>query len=290
MEVDVAGSALLRGGRAELREANDLIAIVQETFESLKQESDLAPSNQRVTNIIKRLSNRLRCSYINEDVQAVLANEYVRSNLSHLRQLLSRAEFLAELHDSRQMLRSDLSVFESISHLSYWNAYVSLVGKELDMLRLLNGQAGERANSKVVFVGSGPLPLSPILLHRIEGCEVICLDMDVDACETSGLLLERAGISKGVRVVRANGADFDYSGCQRITVASLVQDKPAVLNRIARSASNPLVAIRTAVGMKQIMYESIDESLLSEHGWRIQGRTEPQERLVINSTLFLERG
>jgi hypothetical protein len=290
MEVEAASSTWLRGEMAELREADDLIGIVQETFESLLQESDLSPANQRATSIIYRLSNRLRRDYISEDVQSVLSNEYVRSNLSHLREMLSRAEFLAELHDARQMLQADRSVWDQINHLSYWNIYVSLVGMELDMLRLLSWQAEDRANSKVVFVGSGPLPLSPILLHRIGGCKVICLDMDAEAYEASGMLIERAGLGHDVKVIQINGSEFDYSGYNRIFLASLVKNKPSVLNQIARSASKPLVAIRTAVGMKQIMYEAVDESLLIEQDWIIQGRTSPHERLVINSTLFLERG
>jgi hypothetical protein len=86
-----------------------------------------------------------------------------------------------------------------------------------------------------------------------------------------------------------HGAAFDYSPYSRIFVASLVQNKPAVLAQIARTASNPLVAVRTAEGMRQIMYEAIDESELSKQGWRILARTWPDAKLVINSTLFLER-
>ncbi|MDF2836897.1 MAG: Nicotianamine synthase, partial [Paenibacillus sp.] len=271
MEVDVAGATLLRGGMTEPRDADDLIALVHETYESLKEESDYSPANQRVTGIIKRLSQRLRCAFIKEDevVQAVLANEFVRSNLRSLRRILSRAEFLAELHDSRQLTRSKDSVIDHIGRLSYWNVYVSLVGKELAMLRRLNSRHGGHANenSPIVFVGSGPLPLSPIVLNRFGGNEIICLEMDSEAYEASCMLLERAGLSNGVKIIQVNGSEFDYSGCNRIFLASLVQNKTEVLNRIAQSSPNPLVAIRTAEGIRQIMYEAVDETHMNELGW-----------------------
>lgn len=289
--VIVAGSTQTHGGMTESLQARDLIAIVQETFESLNQESDLSPANQRVTGIIKQLSVRLRCSYIIEDVQAVLANEYIRSNLNGLREILSQAEFLAELHDSRAMLRSDRSVMDHIRQLSYWNVYVSLVGKELAMLRQLNSRNDERGNANfpVVFVGSGPLPLSSIVLHQYGGGEMICLEMNAEAYEASSLLLERAGLSNVVKVIKINGSEFDYSGYNRIVLASLVKNKPEVLQRIAQTSRNPLVAVRTAEGMRQVMYEAIDETQITDLGWRIQARTMPEERLVINSTLFLAR-
>lgn len=289
--VNVTGSTRTRGGLTESSQARDFIAIVQETFESLKQESDLSPANQRVTSIIKQLSLRLRRTYINEDVQAVLANEYIRSNLNALREILSQAEFLAELHDSRAMLRSERSVMDLIRQLSYWNVYASLVGKELAMHRQLNLRLDEcgNASSTFVFVGSGPLPLSSIVLHQYGGGEIICLEMNAEAYEASSLLIERAGLSSVVKVIKINGAEFDYSGYNRIFLASLVKNKPAVLKRIAQSSRHPLVAVRTAEGMRQVMYEAIDETQITDLGWRIQGRTMPEERLVINSTLFLAR-
>jgi len=133
------------------------------------------------------------------------------------------------------------------------------------------------------------MPLSSIILHQLSDANVICLEMDSVAYDASCLLLERLGLADKVTVVIGNGSEFDYSSYSQIFVASLVRNKMEVLERIHQTASDPLVAIRTAEGMRQIMYEAIDEVHLNRQGWRILGRTYPQENLVINSTLFLER-
>lgn len=267
----------------------NLIAFIREANELLQEELDLSPVNQRVTNIIRRLSLELRSRYLPEEVQAVLSNEYIRIKLRNLQDKLSDAEFLAELGDSRRICMSEDSVMDMITRLPTWNIYMALVSEELSTLRRLIRQGGQRALSPIMFVGGGPMPLSPIIMHLLGNMQVVCLEIDSAAYDASCSLMERMGLRNKVAVLMEDGSKFDFSSYSRIFVASLVRNKQAVLEQISRTSPSPLVAVRTALGMKQIMYESIDESQLSEQGWRILARTRPEEDLVINSTLFLER-
>src|SRR5690606_23193484 len=132
-------------------------------------------------------------------------------------------------------------------------------------------------------------PLSAIIMHLLGGVDVICIEKDSAAYEASCALLEKMGLMNHVTVVLKDGAEFDYSCYNRASVASLVRNKQEVIEQINRTSDNPLIAVRTAEGMKQIMYESIDEMQLNTQGWRISGRTSPERQLVINSTLFLQR-
>ncbi|MUT68240.1 nicotianamine synthase family protein [Paenibacillus sp. NEAU-GSW1] len=287
MEAYSAGSIIQTGNASKIQSVDQFIAFIRDANELLQKESDLSPANRTVTNIISRLSLQLRSRYMPEEVQAVLSNEYVRKNQQKLRDSLSEAEFLAELSDSWQIRKSDGSVTDILSTLPYWNIYTALVSEELSMLRQIVRQ--DRSTDPIVFVGSGPMPLSPIILHLFSNMEVVCLEMDADAYDASVSLLEHLGLGNKVTVVMTNGSEFDYRSYNRIFVASLVRNKQAVLERIRRTSLDPLVAVRTAEGMKQIMYEAIDESLLKNEGWRIVARTSPDENLVINSTLFLNK-
>lgn len=238
--------------------------------------------------MIRRLSLQLRSHYLPEEVQAVLSNEYIRMNQRNLQDKLSEAEFLVELGDSLHISKSEDSVLDNIRRLSYWNIYMALVSEELSTLRRITRADGQKVKSRIVFVGSGPMPLSPIILHLIGDVEVLCLEIDPVAYDASCFLLKRMGLGNKVTVVLENGSDFDYSSYSRVFVASLVRDKLGVLNQIKRTSPDSLVAVRTAEGMKRIMYEAVDESQLKKQGWRILTRTWPEETLVINSTLFLE--
>lgn len=289
MEVYSTGSIVHTGNKPRMQMVDNFIAFIREANELLQEELDLSPANQLVTNVISRLSLQLRSHYLLEEVQAVLSNEYIRMNLRKLQDKLSEAEFLVELSDSRHICKSEDSVLDIVTRLPVWNIYMALVSRELSALRRFIKQDSHAVKSPIVFVGSGPMPLSPIILHLFGGVEVVCLEIDAVAYDASCSLLERMGLGTKVNVILENGSEFDYSSYSRIFVASLVRNKLAVLEQISRTSQNPLVAVRTAEGMRQIMYEAIDESQLNKQGWRIMARTWPEDNLVINSTLFLDR-
>lgn len=282
-------SLTLHTGKAPRRQLVDnLIALIIEVNELFQKEEDLSPTNQVVTNIINQLSLQLRSHYLPEEIKLILSNEYILLNQKKLQDKLSEAEFLVELSVSREIVKSKSSASDVLTKLPTWSIYKSLVSQELSMLRQFIRQDGHAEKLPIIFVGSGPMPLSAIILHLLSDVEVICLEMDSVAYEASCFLLERLGLADKVTVVMENGSQFDYSSYSRIFVASLVRNKLEVLEQISRTTSDPIVAVRTAEGIKQIMYEAIDESQLNKQGWRIVERTYPEENLVINSTLFLE--
>jgi len=291
MAASSTGSVIHTDNVPRIQLIDDFIAFIREVNELLQKETDLSPGNQLVSSTISHLMLRLRSHYVPEEVQSVLNNEYIRMNQQQLQDKLAEAEFLVELSDSRDIGQLEGAVLDSLTRLPNWNVYESLVSQELQMLHQLIGQGKEgfTYKSPIIFVGSGPLPISPIILNLFGDVEVICVEMDAAAYGASCFLLEYLGLESKVTVVLGNGSEFDYSSYDRIFVASLVRNKQEVLDQISRTSTNPLVAVRTAEGMRRIMYEAIDESQLSKQGWRILGRTSPKESLVINSTLFLER-
>lgn len=288
MEFCSTGSNIFIGDTPRMQMRDSFIAFIREVNELLQREADLSPANPPVANMIRRLSLLLRCRYLPEEVQSILSHEYIRMNQRNLQNKLSEAEFLAELSDSRHICESEDSVMDIVKKLPSWNIYMALVGAEFSTLHRLVPQNSAADKLPIVFVGSGPLPISAIMLHLFSDAEVICLEIDAAAYDVSCSLLEHMGLGTKVRVVMENGSKFDYSPYSRIFVASLVKNKQAVLEQISRTSPNALVAVRTAEGMRRIMYESMDESQLHQQGWRILARTWPDENLVINSTLFLE--
>ncbi|WP_161601458.1 nicotianamine synthase family protein [Paenibacillus luteus] len=277
------------GSTPSRQRVDDFIGFIREVNELLQKEEDLSPANQQVTNMIARLSQQLRADYSPEEVKAVLSHDYMVMNQRRLQDNLSIAEFQVELADSQPVCGAGDSVLDIVARLPYWHIYMALVSEEFSTLRQLIRQDGQIEKSPIVFIGSGPMPLSPIILHLFGEVEVVCLEIDPDAYEASCSFLEKVGLRTKVNVILENGAAFDYSLYNQIFVASLVRNKRAVLEQISRTSSDPLVAVRTAEGMRQIMYEAIDESQLNKQGWRIIGRTSPDGNLVINSTLFLDR-
>ena len=266
-----------------------LLRVIRETNELLQQSEDLTPDNLLVRSMMERLSLLLQLHYSAQEVQTVLQDAYMVQHLTMLQQKWARAEFELELADARHFYRCKEFHEERFQKLPYWPVYKSLVAAELAMLKPYLAFAQWEKASPIVFVGSGPMPLSSIILHLCSGMEIICLDSDQTACQSSSSLLAQAGLTHGIKVVMEKGEAFDYSPYRIIFVASLVRDKWSVLSQINATSPDSLVAVRTAEGMRQIRYEAVDEAELIKQGWRIVDRTRPESGLVINSTLILER-
>jgi len=290
MDVDCTGTILHTDYAAETQTVDGFIAFVRETFEFLRKEKDLSPANPRIAEAVSRLSSRLRLPYSPREVHAVLNDEYIRLNRRELQEKLSEAECLGELGAARVLSGLGGPALDIVAGLPNWNVYLDMVSHEMSALRRHVRRDRYPDSSPIVFVGSGPVPLSAIILHLYGDAEAVCLEMDSAARDSSVSLLRHLGLDSKVTVVKANGSDFDYGPYGRIFVASLVRNKFEVLERISRTSRDPLVAVRTAEGVRQLMYESVDETELDKRGWRIVGRTCPEDRLFLNSTLFLERG
>lgn len=289
MDANSTGPMIDTEDASSMRKVDNFIAFIREANELLQNEVDVSPANPSVTELISNLSRILRLSYLPEEVQAVLNDEYIRLNQRQLQHKLSEAEFLVELSDTLRICQSEGTIMDIVTGLPNWDIYRALVSQELAMLRHFIRDEDETEKSPIVFIGSGPLPISSIILHLFGVVEVICLEMNAVAYEASCALLAHLGLETNISVVMVNGSNFDYSPYRHIFMASLVRNKREVLEQISRTSVNPLVAVRTAEGIRQMMYEAIDESQLSQQRWRIAGRTCPDQNLVINSTLFIER-
>ncbi len=273
---------------AEVDDAAELVALLHETHQALLRERDLSPANSSLTSTVARLRQRVRRSYSPEAVQAVLGDRSVRAMHRDLLSKLSEVEGLAELYEAERMLETGERGVDLLTRLPDWNVYVSLAGKEIEKFDALRLE-GSPPTERVVFVGSGPLPLSAIVMHLHGRMAMTCLDLNPRACEASERLLRRLGLEGSITVLPMDGAEFDYRPFRRIVVASLVPNKDAVLERVRATSPEAIVGVRTAEGMKRLIYEAVDEARLSAQGWSIEARTTPEEGLVINSTLFLRR-
>ncbi len=88
---------------------------------------------------------------------------------------------------------------------------------------------------RVLSLGCGAIPFSAIFLKEYSGAPVWALDIDGQALQKAGQLLERNGI-KGITLLRGNGAEIDLSPFTVILVALQVEPKKEVLQNFFAGA------------------------------------------------------
>lgn len=129
------------------------------------------------------------------------------------------------------------------------NRFQRLLERETSMLR-------SRSHQRALFVGSGPFPITAVWLHRILSIPVDCLDISLDAANSSRQLLVKLGLSQMINVIHDGSPSYDVSSYDIIVIALLAKPKQAILNNIYESAKDDCEIIcRTSFGVRGAVYE-----------------------------------
>lgn len=126
-------------------------------------------------------------------------------------------------------------------------------------LSLLPGPVPDR----VLFIGSGPLPISAIYFHRITGKPIDCLDRDQEAVKTSRQVIAKLGLSDAIRVFNGMGEDFKLGEYDLILIALLAKPKRRILRNIRKKAAPDCrILCRTSFDLRTLVYEPTPADVL----------------------------
>ena len=180
-------------------------------------------------------------------VKHILSSPQVKQILPRLRKNLSLVEYQQEKNTAAKILRHKTTLQEFANYAQYQ----ALLAAELKCIQLLLPQ-----DSKVCFVGSGPLPLSAMALRQTPGiASVKAVDWNEEARQLGQTFARH--FQADIDFSTENAAAIDYSPYDLIFIASLVEGKKTILPRIAATARNAVVVIRTAEGLRQLVYEPV---------------------------------
>lgn len=100
---------------------------------------------------------------------------------------------------------------------------------------------------RLAFVGSGPYPVTAVLVgRRYPDAEITCFDNNMAAHILGAAVLEAAG--SPARAVFADAAEVDYEPFNAVLVAAMVTAKRSLVERIL-GMSDALVVVRSEVGV-----------------------------------------
>ncbi|MGB8957264.1 MAG: nicotianamine synthase family protein [Tumebacillaceae bacterium] len=108
--------------------------------------------------------------------------------------------------------------------------------------------------SKVLFVGSGALPLSALMIAKETGAEVMCLDIDAEAVELGREAAEFSGLQSKVQFTGNSVKELEFlNRATHILIASLVEDKEELVNDLKDVVSeNVKIVLRYGNGLKSL--------------------------------------
>lgn len=257
-----------------------LLDCFRDAAKVLTQEQDLTPANQNVNHALGAFV-RAVLDYPQDciaEITSILAHQDVKDLRKPVLQKLAEAEYQMELFYAQP---------GRVASFPYHENYRVLVAEEVAAVNLdqvAYADEDEFAGG-IYFIGSGPLPLTAIECARQTGRQVICVERDPQAVALSRRVIAEMGVERFVTVIEADGAQMNYAGASLVMVAALVAGKEKTIENIRATAPEAMIGIRSAEGLRTLLYDEINQGDVARHGYRLYGQSRTTDE-VVNTTLF----
>lgn len=183
-----------------------------------------------------------------------IVNAVSPKQIENMRNFWNSYETEKELKYANDLLENADSP-KALVEYSFYRRYDTFISEEGKLAELHKGK-------NVLFLGSGPLPLSAILLTEKFGVSMTCVDSDTKAVETSRSLIKHFGYEHSISVHEGLAQEADCSSYDAIWVAALVLPKKEVFAHLGKISPKTSIVARVGEGVRSIIYENIPESSL----------------------------
>lgn len=231
---------------------HDIVSIHGE----LSSARDLVPSTIINTNFSKLVS--IVDTTPADSSKEILSDRKIAAIQHNLRKLSSQGESELERFWAEQIIKSNHAQ-ATLVRFPYFENYERMTDFEVAGMK----SCDFHDSYKVLFVGSGPLPLSSIMMAGKHGFSVDNLDIDEKACQLSRDLIKELNLSEKVRVIHKNIFDItNFSQYKGIFIAALAgrneSEKIGIIEHVARHAEKGThIVLRSVSDLGTLLYPEI---------------------------------
>lgn len=247
------------------------IKIIDDVL-SLKSYAPSAKVNATLTSLVD--------SVVNGDIQTHLLNE---TRIEAVRNASALAEAELELFWAHLIVQSD-DASKALATFPYLGNYVELTRREIGLVR--DSGLELTSDSKVLIVGSGPLPLTAYELFRQTGAQVHQVDVSEKAADLGKRVCDALGMQTSYYV--GSGEEVRLSErYDLILIAALAGDnieaKQAIIDNVLPSLRpQGRFVVRSARGNRELLYPEVKSNDIKNV--RLLSEYHPED-YIINSVL-----
>lgn len=280
--------------KSHLGASDDLVQEIESIYTGLESLPSLKPG-ATANKLFSKLVSLCIQQYDNETITNVLEDPRIVRLIKYLRDMCSVGEYLLEYQWSEKIV-SDCKLLDTprddpLRSFVYYENYIELT--KLEIHTMLGCGVVPRT---VVFIGSGPLPLSSILLTEMcsDVAKVHNLDIDVDAISIASELVSAIGKSQVIEHHQCNGLDYTgFAQADVIFLAALVgcnhEQKLLFLQKIYDQCEpDTAVIVRSAHSLRALLYPVIEPHDLVQCGFNVEVVLHPHNQ-VVNSVILARR-
>jgi len=211
----------------------------------------------------------------------ILEEPDIRGELPLIRSYYSTFFDIHEIQLAKNLLKSQ-SPWETLKSFPLYPRYEALVRNQIEAMHI-------EADSTLVFIGCGPVPISLILMNRLYGLRSVGLDISGKTVELSKRVIKCLGLEKKIKIIRGDDSNLKEIDWDMVLVSALAEPKARIfksLREVLKERKNHVpVVFRTYTGMRAVLYEPVQPDDIK--GFKIISQVLPTGR-VNNTIVFAE--
>ncbi len=197
------------------------------------------------------------------------------------------AEYEMEKYYAQNIINSNIAN-RALEDFIYYKNY-----SDLTQLEYLNMSFFHKNIKHILFLWSGPLPLSALLLAQKFGIHFTLVDISQEALEISKELIYKFNLENLFQFVQADVKDFRSDRTYDFVIwASLLfqndsKNQENILQNIQENINFSYLLVRSSSWIRQLLYKKIPKFLLKKY-FKILLEIHPKNELI-NSIIILQK-
>lgn len=191
---------------------------------------------------------------MNEE-RVILSHDEVKRALP----LLQHFYEVFETNLEEEFVTDFLNGKKEIGDYLLYDRFVELITNEKNLAKISEKDC-------VLFIGSGPLPITAVLLSMFTGCCVDCYDKNKKFADISKRVIEKLSLSNKIKIYNKKGEEISENKYSAFVIALLAKPKDKILDRVWNgSIKGARIICRTSDGVREAFYEQTDPILLKKY-------------------------
>lgn len=256
----------------------ETISFIQDSYRILRRQKDMTPDNETLCRVL----NRLVMTLIEKNVctqtfcDKILNSPGIRPLVGKIRSIAQCAECEMEKYWAARFCKEPNGGINRLKTFWYYEQYRQITLNEYGFIKDLPNIR------HIAFVGSGPLPMTAILLRQLGSYEIDLIDKDLKALTLSKRLCDSLNLDFGF--IHAEAAQADYRRYDLVFIASMIDEKTSLVNKLHNTGIKYLI-VRDAEKFFCLFYAELEREIFQKY--KISNY-HAGDNMTLNSSFLLE--
>jgi hypothetical protein len=210
-----------RSSESIIKELSTMYSVTKD----IKDQEILNSPSNRLKTFFRRLDYLAALDLGDESAEEILCAPEFDSAIESIVRFRNLYSLRLETENANSILDSE-DPWEVLKHFTHFSNYLQLALTEYQ-------GSGLEPGDSIVFIGSGPLPLSLIMLCHQHGLRGIGIEQEPDRAKLSRRVLMQLGLSDQIEIIEGNHFRLHSNGCKLVMVAAAAEPKKEIFDHLA---------------------------------------------------------